>query len=105
YELRIAPTALWSAANAAPLRPTQCALWLRRPAPPEQRNFFYRGFNAVYNRVEAAYSRLIGRLVAHSNVSVIAALILIGISGYGLSRVPTGFIPIEDQGYLLVAVQ
>src|SRR5207247_9386431 len=26
-------------------------------------------------------------------------------SGYGLSRVPTGFIPIEDQGYLLVAVQ
>jgi HAE1 family hydrophobic/amphiphilic exporter-1 len=32
-------------------------------------------------------------------------LILIGIAGYGLSRVPTGFIPIEDQGYLLVAVQ
>jgi multidrug efflux pump subunit AcrB len=26
-------------------------------------------------------------------------------AGYGLSRVPTGFIPIEDQGYLLVAVQ
>ena len=36
---------------------------------------------------------------------MIAALILIGIGGYGLSRVPTGFIPIEDQGYLLVAVQ
>ena len=52
-----------------------------------------------------AYSRLIGRLVAHSNVSVICALILIAIGGYGLSRVPTGFIPIEDQGYLLVAVQ
>ncbi|MGZ3352533.1 MAG: efflux RND transporter permease subunit, partial [Xanthobacteraceae bacterium] len=37
--------------------------------------------------------------------SVISALILIGIAGYGLSRVPTGFIPIEDQGYLLAAVQ
>ena len=36
---------------------------------------------------------------------MIFALILIGIAGYGLSRVPTGFIPIEDQGYLLVAVQ
>ena len=105
FALVIAATALLSAINAATLKPTQCALWLRRPAPPEQRNFFYRGFNAVYNRVEAAYSRLIGRLVAHSNVSVIAALILIGVSGYGLSRVPTGFIPIEDQGYLLVAVQ
>ena len=105
FALVIAATALLSAVNAATLKPTQCALWLRRPVPPEQRNFFYRGFNAVYNRLEAAYGRLMGHLVAHSNISVIFALILIGIGGYGLSRVPTGFIPIEDQGYLLVAVQ
>ncbi len=105
FALVIAATALLSAVNAATLKPTQCALWLRRPAPPEQRNFFYRGFNAVYDRLEAGYGRLIGRLVAHSNLSVIFALVLIGIGGYGLSRVPTGFIPIEDQGYLLVAVQ
>ncbi|MES2193557.1 MAG: efflux RND transporter permease subunit [Pseudomonadota bacterium] len=105
FALVIAATALLSAVNAATLKPTQCALWLRRPVPPEQRNWFYRGFNAVYNRVERGYARLIGRLVAHSGVSVIAALILIGVAGWGLSRVPTGFIPIEDQGYLLVAVQ
>ena len=105
FALVIAATALLSAVNAATLKPTQCALWLRRPAPPEQRNFFYRGFNAVYNRLEAGYARLIGWLVAHSNLSVIAALIVIGVGGYGLSRVPTGFIPIEDQGYLLVAAQ
>src|SRR6266480_2480965 len=105
FALVIAATALLSAINAATLKPTQCALWLRRPAPPEQRNFFYRGFNAVYNRLEMGYARLIGRLVAHSNISVIVALILIGVGGYGLSRVPTGFIPIEDQGYLLVAAQ
>ncbi|MBN8991261.1 MAG: multidrug efflux RND transporter permease subunit [Rhizobiales bacterium] len=105
FALVIAATALLSAVNAATLKPTQCALWLRRPAPPEQRNFFYRGFNAVYDRVERAYTRLISRLVAHSNISVIVALFLICGAGYGLSRVPTGFIPIEDQGYLLVAVQ
>ena len=40
-----------------------------------------------------------------AGLSVIVALILIAIGGYGLSRVPTGFIPIEDQGYLLAAVQ
>jgi HAE1 family hydrophobic/amphiphilic exporter-1 len=105
FALVIAATALLSAVNAATLKPTQCALWLRRPAPPEQRNFFYRGFNAVYDRVERGYARLIGRIAAHSNLSVILALILIGIGGYGLSRVPTGFIPLEDQGYLLAAVQ
>src|SRR6476469_4733856 len=105
FALVIAATALLSAINAATLKPTQCALWLRRPTPPEQRNFFYRGFNAAYNRLELGYARLVTSLVAHSNLSVIFALLLIGIAGYGLSRVPTGFIPIEDQGYLLVAAQ
>ena len=94
-----------SAINAATLKPTQCALWLRRPVPPEQRNFFYRGFNRVYDRMERGYARIIGGLVRHAGLSVMVALILIAIGGYGLSRVPTGFIPIEDQGYLLAAVQ
>ena len=53
FALVIAATALISAINAATLKPTQCAMWLRRPVPPEQRNFFYRGFNRVYERVEA----------------------------------------------------
>ena len=105
FALVIAATALLSAVNAATLKPTQCALWLRRPVPPEQRNWFYRGFNAVYDRLERGYAGLIGRMVAHSGLSVMSALIVIGVAGYGLSRVPTGFIPIEDQGYLLAAVQ
>ncbi|MFT4118940.1 efflux RND transporter permease subunit [Bradyrhizobium sp.] len=105
FALVIAATALLSAINAATLKPTQCALWLRPTVPPEQRNFFYRGFNAVYNRVERGYTRLIGTLVRHSTASVAIALVLIAIGGYGLSRVPTGFLPIEDQGYLIAAVQ
>jgi hydrophobic/amphiphilic exporter-1 (mainly G- bacteria), HAE1 family len=105
FALVIAATALLSAINAATLKPTQCALWLRPPVPLDQRNWFYRGFNSVYNRLERGYGRLIGHLVAHSGISVIAALILIAIGFYGLSRVPTGFLPIEDQGYLIAAVQ
>ena len=105
FALVIAATALLSAVNAATLKPTQCALWLRPAVPPEQRNWFYRGFNSVYGRLENRYAGWISGMVAHSNISVIVALILIGIGGYGLSRVPTGFIPIEDQGYLLAAIQ
>jgi HAE1 family hydrophobic/amphiphilic exporter-1 len=105
FALVIAATALLSAINAATLKPTQCALWLRRPLPPEQRNFFYRGFNRVYDRMERGYARIIGGLVRHAGLSVMVALVLIAVGGYGLSRVPTGFIPIEDQGYLLAAVQ
>ena len=71
FALVIAATALLSAVNAATLKPTQCALWLRPPVPPEQRNWFYRGFNAVYDRLERGYAGLIGRMAAHSNLSVI----------------------------------
>jgi HAE1 family hydrophobic/amphiphilic exporter-1 len=105
FALVIAATALLSAINAATLKPTQCALWLRPAVPLAQRNWFYRGFNGVYSRLESGYARLVGALARHAGVSVIAALILIGIGGYGLSRVPTGFLPIEDQGYLIAAVQ
>src|SRR4029453_7241678 len=63
FALVIAATALISAINAATLKPTQCAVWLRPPVPPEQRNWFYRGFNAVYDRLERGYARLIGSLV------------------------------------------
>ena len=54
FALVIAATALISAINAATLKPTQCALWLRPPVPPEQRNFFYRGFNARLRRGSSA---------------------------------------------------
>src|SRR5204862_3478053 len=56
FALVIAATALLSAINAATLKPTQSAMWLRRPGPPEQRNAFYRGFNAVYGRIEHRYA-------------------------------------------------
>ena len=58
FALVIAATAFISAINAATLKPTQCAMWLRPATPPEKRNFFFRGFNNVYQRVENGYARL-----------------------------------------------
>jgi HAE1 family hydrophobic/amphiphilic exporter-1 len=105
FALVIAATALISAVNAATLKPTQCALWLRTPVPPEQRNFFYRGFNRVYNRMENLYAALIGRMVRRSGVMVVIALLVAAVGFWGLARLPTAFIPIDDQGYVIAAVQ
>ena len=73
FALVIAATAMLSAINAVTLKPTQAAMWLRRPVPPEQRNFFYRGFNRVYARVEGWYAALITRMVARAAIMVAAA--------------------------------
>jgi hydrophobic/amphiphilic exporter-1 (mainly G- bacteria), HAE1 family len=105
FALVIAATALISAVNAATLKPTQCALWLRTPVPPEQRNFFYRGFNRVYDRTENLYAALIGRMVRRSGVMVVIALLVAAVGFWGLARLPTAFIPIDDQGYVIAAVQ
>jgi len=105
FALVIAATALLSAINAITLKPTQAALYLRPAVPIERRNWFYRGFDALYARVERGYIGLIRRMVSRSGLMTIAALIVVALAGWGLGRVPTGFLPIEDQGYLLVVVQ
>src|SRR5262249_56386039 len=75
------------------------------PVPPDQRNVFYRGFNKVYDRAEHWYAALIRRMVEVSPAMVALALALIGVAFWGMTRVPTAFIPNEDQGYLMVNVQ
>jgi HAE1 family hydrophobic/amphiphilic exporter-1 len=105
FALVIAATALLSAVNAVTLKPTQAALWLRPAVPLERRNIFYRGFNAVYARAERGYASLMARMVSRAGLMTIIALIVVALAGWGLARVPTGFLPIEDQGYLLVVVQ
>ena len=105
FALVIAATALISAINAVTLKPTQSALWLRPPTPLERRNFFYRGFNAVYERLEGGYVGLIGRMTRRSGLMVVLALILVVCAIWGLTRVPTAFLPNEDQGYVIVAAQ
>ncbi len=102
FALVIAATALISAINAVTLKPTQCALWMRPVRA--KKNPVYRGFNVVYGAVERAYSRLIGRMVHHSVVMTLIALSLAALAVWGLARLPTSFIPIEDQGYVLVNV-
>ena len=105
FALVIAATAIISAINAATLKPTQCALWLRAPTPPEQRNFFYRGFNRVYAKCENAYAWVISHMTHHAVLAVIVGLIAGGVGIWGVARLPTAFIPVEDQGYVMIAVQ
>src|SRR5205823_429513 len=101
FALVIAVTALISAINAATLKPTQCALWLRTPRPIEQRNFlsrgFSRGFERVYGGMENAYTRLIGRMVRVAGLMVLIGLALAFVGIWGIARLPTAFIPNEDQ--------
>jgi len=105
FALVIAATAFISAINAMTLKPTQCALWLRPMAADKKKNIIFRTFDRIYNPIEERYVQFIDRLVHHNKTMSLVAAVLVAIAIFGLSRTPTGFIPIEDQGYLMMNVQ
>jgi HAE1 family hydrophobic/amphiphilic exporter-1 len=105
FAIVIAATALLSAINAATLKPTQCALWLRAPVPVAQRNVVFRTFERAYTPLERGYASLIGRMVRHAWPLAVLALIAGGLGVWGIARLPTAFIPVEDQGYLVLGLQ
>jgi HAE1 family hydrophobic/amphiphilic exporter-1 len=103
FALTIAATALISAVNAVTLKPAQCAVWLRKP--PEKKNFFFRGFNWVYDRFEHAYMAIVRIMLRWSWAVMLFFAGLVALTGWWYNRVPTGFLPTEDQGYFIAAVQ
>jgi len=103
FALVIASTAFISAINALTLKPTQCALYLK---PRKQKlNIFYRGFNYVYDRCENGYAALVHWMVTRSTWMMLLFIALITYTGWAFIRLPTGFLPTEDQGYVIVGVQ
>ncbi len=105
FALVIASTALISAIVALTLSPTQCALFLKPAKPNAKKNIVFRAFDRLYYPLEDAYVRLIDRMVHHSALMAVIGLGLIGLAIFGLGRIPSAFIPIEDQGYMMVSVQ
>lgn len=105
FALVIAATAFISAINAMTLKPTQCALWLKPIDPDRKKNIIFRTFDRYYYPIENKYLGFIDRLVHHSRTVCFIGISLVILAILGLSNIPTGFIPIEDQGYAMMNVQ
>jgi HAE1 family hydrophobic/amphiphilic exporter-1 len=106
FAVTIAISVLLSAFNALTLSPALAALLLRPRKPSRgllQR--FFDGFNRLFERLTNGYVRWSAVLVRKS-IIVAVLLLLSGIAaGFFSSRVPTSFLPDEDQGYAYVNVQ
>ncbi|HME41574.1 MAG TPA: efflux RND transporter permease subunit [Syntrophorhabdales bacterium] len=101
FALVIAATAVISAINAVTLKPAQCAIWLR-PRPEKPLNWFYRGFNKAYEAVKNPYMGLVRRMVNRPWSMVVLFFVIITLAGWQFVSRPTGFLPIEDQGFAVL---
>ena len=103
FALTISGAVLISTLNALTLSPALCAI-LMRPSPAK-RNFLFRGFNAVFDWATGGYSAIIHGMVRKLALVLIVFFGLVALTGWGFGRLPTGFLPTEDQGYCFVNVQ
>jgi multidrug efflux pump len=62
-------------------------------------------FNRGFDRLSAAYGSLTRRLVRAVTIVFVVYAGLIGLAGIEFSKTPTGFIPEQDQGYLINLIQ
>ncbi len=103
FALTIAATAIISAINAVTLKPAQCAVYLRPTRA--RKNAFYRAFNYIYDRCESAYAAIVRRAVRNVAAMMLLFAGLSVLTGWWFTRLPTGFLPTEDQGYAIVGIQ
>ena len=101
---------LISALNALTLSPALCALFLKSHDEYEgkKRNFiqrFFDGFNHQFNRMTNKYGKSFNFLFRHKWVSLI--ILIASVAGIiGINKMmPTGFVPTEDQGFILGNVE
>src|SRR5580698_966744 len=106
FALTIAISVLLSAFNALTLSPALAGLLLRPKAPSDgllQKSF--NAFNRVFERATDGYAHWSGALLRKSAVAM-ALLVAAGAAGiFFAGRVPSSFLPDEDQGYLYVNMQ
>ncbi|HLB77697.1 MAG TPA: efflux RND transporter permease subunit, partial [Candidatus Dormibacteraeota bacterium] len=66
---------------------------------------FFQGFNWAFDRATNAYGKTVGWALRLSVITLLVYIGLIGLTGFGFTHVPSGFVPSQDKGYLLVNIQ
>jgi len=106
FAVTIAVSVILSAFNALTLSPALAALLLRPKTStggPLKR--FFDWFNRIFTNATEAYVRLCGVLIRKTAVALILLAGFAVAAGFFGSKVPSSFLPDEDQGYLYVNLQ
>src|SRR3989441_885038 len=106
FAITIAVSVLISAFNALTLSPALAALLLR---PREKRGGvlrrFFDWFNRTFERATNGYVRICGALIRKTALTLIMLLVFGAGAAFFSNKVPSSFLPDEDQGYFYVNLQ
>lgn len=103
FALTIAFSIALSAFNALTLTPALSGLLLRHSERPK--NVLFRGFNTTIVQITRGYRLLLNKMEHQRIVVSIIFIAGLALTYFVYTRVPTSFVPDEDQGYFIVLVQ
>jgi HAE1 family hydrophobic/amphiphilic exporter-1 len=106
FALTIAISVILSAFNALTLSPALAALLLRPKSEshgPLRR--FFDWFNRVFGRTRDGYVHWSGVLIRKSAFAILGLLLVTGLAVFINKKLPTSFLPEEDQGYVYINAQ
>ena len=103
FALTIAFSIAISAFNALTLTPALSALLLGRQHG--EKNWFFKIVDRVLSAVNDGYVRALRFFLRFEIVALILFATGLGLAYFVFTKVPQGFVPNEDQGYLIVAIQ
>ncbi|MBY0402696.1 MAG: efflux RND transporter permease subunit [Cyanobacteria bacterium] len=104
FALTIAFSVSISAFNAITLTPALSAVFLTNKHASKD-NPFFKGVNVIINAMVSGYGFAIKQVIRVRGLVMILFFVFIGLTLLMFSIVPKGFVPTEDQGYFIVAVQ
>src|SRR5262249_1540038 len=115
FAVTIAVSTVLSAFNSLTLSPALCPLLLRdhhaKRDPIDKLLhyllgwWFFKAFNWTFDRGTRLYGRAVGWLIRLAVVVVVVYGALLGLTYLGFRSVPGGFIPQQDQGYLVLNLE
>ena len=114
FALTIAISTVISAFNSLTLSPALASRLLRAHGAPRDRlqrgvdrvfGWFFRLFNRFFTRSSSAYASSVARLLRVSVAAIVLYVGLVGLTVFGFSRVPQGFVPAQDKDYLVAFAQ
>jgi len=104
FALTIAISMVLSATMAMSFTPALCAS-LIKANHGGKKNFFFRGFNRGYQGMTGLYLGRVASAIRHTPSWMVAFFVLVALLVLLFTRLPSSFLPEEDQGYALAVVQ
>ncbi|HLJ46328.1 MAG TPA: multidrug efflux RND transporter permease subunit [Bryobacteraceae bacterium] len=106
FAMTIAISVIISAFNALTFSPAMAAILLRPRKPARgPLGVFFRGFNRSFESGRNRYVAACASLIRKWAVALLVLAACAATAGWFGTRLPTGFLPEEDQGYVLLSLQ